>query len=102
MIKLFILNANKTKLYKLVERHYHNLPEMRETQFTKYPGGKSYALDFNDGSNHHFYLSIIAGDALLIHEIYDYDDNGNRITYQDIIKLESNELHELELLKEKK
>ena len=94
------LTANKTKLYALVKRHYDGLPSMRVAQFIKYPRKRSYALDFYDGSFHHFFFSVCAGIPSLAHRTETYDENGDRITDWDVIRLGIKELHELGLLEE--
>lgn len=98
--RCYKLTANKTKLYALVKRHYENLPPMRATQFIKYPRTRDYALDFYDGSFHHFFFSVCAGIPSLAHRIEIYDEDGDRITDWDVISLEMSELHELALLEE--
>lgn len=60
------LKATKTSLYNLVLEHYHDIPPMRQTEFSKALHSRSWWLRFDKhGSYCEVYFSAVCGKAML-------------------------------------
>ena len=95
------LHATKTKLYRLAKHYWPGIMPMRETEYTKYPRVRDYALHFQAGTYfHRIFLSVCGGKALLADTYSYYDDEGEEIKHREVHELTLDELRKFELLEE--
>jgi len=99
------LTANKTKIHELAGAFLGpEVPNIRETEFTKYKGGVSFSLKFKSAINYNYYCSLYlaacCGKALLQIEEYSYNEDGSKSIVRKTERLSLEELRDLEMIRE--
>ena len=95
------LRATKSRLYRLAKHYWPEIASMRETEYTKYPRVRDYAMHFQAGTYfHRIFLSVYDGKALLADTYSYYDDEGEEIKHGEVHTLTLDELCNFELLEE--
>lgn len=101
-MKSYRLTANKTKMYKLAQRRFPDIPPMRKTEFVKYRGVRDYALTFtvDYALTIKLFLSVCCGAPRLGITRMWWDDDGETHEAWESNALTPAECHELGLLEE--